>query len=68
MVIVTEIPRSMVVPSRRSVYKPCGVELANNICQSKLWVVFVFDLSPAFVVDNLDEVHQPELSVILENE
>ena len=43
----------MVVPARRRVHKPSGVQLSNPLGQFELGVVFC-DLAPGFVVNDLD--------------
>lgn len=49
----TKVSSAVVVPARRRVHKPSGVQLSNPLGQLKLGVVFC-DLAPGFVVDDLD--------------
>ena len=55
MVVVAEVSRAMIVPTGRCVYQPSRIELPHDICQAELGIVRIYDLTPAFVVDDLYE-------------
>lgn len=55
VVIVTEVPGSVVKPSTDRVDEARGIEAAHHVCECKLRVVRS-DLAPAFVVDFLKDL------------
>jgi hypothetical protein len=56
VVVVMKVAGSMVMPASHSIDKSCGVQIAHNVREVKLWKptrVVLNLLTPAFVVYDL---------------
>lgn len=56
MVVVTELASAVIVPATDGVDKARWVESVDDLRKGKLWVIGG-DLTPAFVVDDLEHMN-----------
>ena len=55
VMVVTEVSSAVIVPPGCGVYQPRRIKLPHDICQAELGIVWIYNLTPAFVVDDLHE-------------
>lgn len=53
MMVVDEISRAVEVPAACGIYQPSRIELFHNLRETKLGIVWVRNLTPSFIVDDL---------------